>query len=351
MRNLSKPLCVALLMVGSMVASQQIAVAAPQFDSARIKGPNACAECHVELAKAWKGSRHAKSFSELPSSDKALAIAKKLNIKKIKTAKLCGSCHTTHQAWGDILLPIAGVSCESCHNPAADWIKVHNSYSGKKSNTESMQEAISRWQTAEAKGMIRPYAIRSWTRRCYECHVIDDEKLINQGGHPDDRRFELVAWSQGEVRHNLWYNRGLANPPADGDLLRKMFVTGLVLELEMSLRALAKARASGPYASRLAERIVASRKKIELLAGAFPGIPEMQTVANAVTSELLIFDNQIPLLAAADRVAELMEAMDLKDEIGEFERMDRFLPKPAAYRGQVFQPTIKAPATAGPAAK
>ena len=94
---------------------------------------------------------------------------------------------------------------------------------------------------------------------CFGCHTVPDEELINVGGHTPGSAFELVSWSQGMVRHNLWYTEGEQNKGASANRKRLMFVVGLAVELETALRAVGKATEKKAYAVAMARRAAAAR--------------------------------------------------------------------------------------------
>ena len=121
-------------------------------DSAKIVGPNACAECHKQEAEAWKGTHHFKTFREMPRNTEANEIAEKMGVRRIKSESLCLNCHFTVQQKNNKEEPVAGISCESCHGAGKDWIKVHSGFSGKKENTETKAEEEARWKLAEFQG-------------------------------------------------------------------------------------------------------------------------------------------------------------------------------------------------------
>src|SRR5690606_8261864 len=183
-------------------------------DAGKIVGPNACAECHKQEVEAWKASHHFKTFREMPRNTKANEIGKKMGVRRVRTESLCATCHYTVQQKTSGLQPIAGISCESCHGTGQDWVKVHSGYSGKTPLFESKAEAKARWKLSEAKGMIRPRAVYQLAKNCLSCHVVPQEDLVNKGGHPAGSAFELVSWSQGEVRHNTWHSKGKDNVPS-----------------------------------------------------------------------------------------------------------------------------------------
>ena len=57
-------------------------------------------------------------------------IAKLMGQRSIKRGNLCIDCHYTMQQDEDRTRVISGISCESCHGAAADWLQLHNDYGG-----------------------------------------------------------------------------------------------------------------------------------------------------------------------------------------------------------------------------
>ena len=112
---------------------------------------------------------------------------------------------------------VAGVSCESCHGGAADWLAIHADYGGDgvTKATESAEHRAQRVEDSIAHGMNNPHNIYLIARQCYDCHTVPNEKLVNVGGHlAGSQDFELVAWSQGMVRHNFLRTGGTTNGDA-----------------------------------------------------------------------------------------------------------------------------------------
>ncbi|NJM91905.1 MAG: hypothetical protein HC861_03935 [Rhodospirillaceae bacterium] len=291
-------LCVlAVLAIGSAGA---LAQGAPETE--KVQGPDECAECHKKETENWKSTHHYKTFSDLPRSDDAKKITEKLGLKRIKTESVCLTCHFTSQVRNGKPKPIAGITCESCHSAGADWMKRHSEFSGKKKETESEAEAQARWAEAEAAGMIRPHMLYELTKNCYSCHIVPQEELVNKGGHTAGSKFELVSWSQGEVRHNTWHNGGKENPVAQAERQRMMYAIGLAVELEEALRAVGKSTASARYAVAMAKRAHEARKKLRDAAKALPA-PEFMEMLRAAHSTSLKLNNGPALEAAADRIA------------------------------------------------
>jgi cytochrome c554/c'-like protein len=303
-------------------------------DPAAVMGPNACAECHKIEAEVWKGTKHFSTFRALPRSKEARAIAKKMGVRRLKAASLCLDCHFTTKKVGAKVKAIAGISCESCHSSAKKWIKVHSGFSGKKKATESAAEAKIRWEKAEAGGMIRPNAMYDLAKNCYACHVVPREKLVNVGGHSAGSKFELVSWSQGQIRHNLWYANGKENKFASTERRRLMFVVGLAVELETALRAVGKATQKKTYAVKMARRASKARKRLSGAAKILSNVPELREAAKAANAAGLKLNNDAELSAAADKVAAAGRRIASKYDGSTFAAIDKAIPGPDKYKGK-----------------
>ncbi len=223
-----------------------------------VMGTSECSECHEEAVDIWKKTAHQKNFKALSKNKDAKAIAKKMGVRKIKHPdSLCASCHYTVGHKRNKPKIIAGVSCESCHNPAKPWLDTHNDYGGKgvSRKNESPAHRKERLAKLEKQGMIRPDNTYGWTRNCLGCHIVANEKLVNTGGHVAGSDFKLSKRTQGKIRH---YDK------ADVDTLRYYNLVSYATELELSLRALSKAGA-GEFADKMQQRAddsLASLKKV-----------------------------------------------------------------------------------------
>ena len=120
----------------SLAATSSVAEKLQQASPANphaVVGNQACVKCHAAEMKVWQSTPHSKTFDELHRRPEAKAIATKLGVKSIKHGGRCVSCHYTQQAdasTGDVHA-IAGVSCESCHGAAKDWLELHHDYGGE----------------------------------------------------------------------------------------------------------------------------------------------------------------------------------------------------------------------------
>lgn len=310
------------------------------LDPANVKGPSACGECHENSVKAWRGSHHFGTFKAMPRSEKAREFADKLGIKRVKSESDCLSCHFTSALEGGKVDTIGGITCESCHGAGSAWIEVHSDFGGKDvtAATETAEHKKQRWEKSEAAGMIRPGNLYALAENCYQCHTVPNEKLVNTGGHPAGSNFELVAWSQGEVRHNLWYNDGASNEEASQNRRRMLFVVGQGLDLEYALRGVAKATAKDTYAVQMAKRAKRAALSIKALVDAGVAAPEVKELLKIAASAKVSLNNEAPLLAAADKVSAQTKLLARNYDGSELAAVDALLPKASAYKGQVYAP-------------
>jgi hypothetical protein len=321
---------VALLMTFSLNAR-----AVGASDPVKTLGPNACAECHKQEAEAWKGTHHFKTFREMPRNTAADKIAEKMGVRRIKSESLCANCHFTVQQKASREEPVAGISCESCHGAAKDWIKVHSGFSGKKEHTETKAEEQARWQLAESRGMIRTRSIYQLAKNCYGCHVVPEEELVNKGGHRAGSAFEMVSWSQGEVLHNTWYSKGKENVPASTARKRMLYLIGLGVELETALRGVGKATVRESYAFEMAKRADRARQQITAAARVVTDAPEIAKIAEYGYSAGLKLNNERSLTVAADGVSQLLISITEKYDGSTMAGLDSMIPRPNTFQGTV----------------
>lgn len=323
------------ILLGGLLAISAIAAdVTSATDTAKVVGPNACAECHKQEAEAWQASHHFKTFREMPRRKEANEIGERLGIQRVRADSQCLGCHYTVQQKDGRLQPIAGISCESCHSAADDWIKIHGQFSGKTDKTESKAEADARWKAAESKGMIRPSSVYRLAKNCLGCHVVPKEDLVNKGGHPAGSAFDLVAWSQGEVRHNTWHSKGKQNVPANASRKRMLYLVGLGVELETSLRAVGKATVRRTFAFEMAKRVDRARKQLAVTAKAAPGVPEIAKMVEFSYSAGLKLNNERSLTAAADGVARQLISISSKYDGSTMAGLDSLIPGPDKFKGK-----------------
>ncbi len=151
--------------------------------------------------------------------------------------------------------------------------------------------------------------------------------------HAAGSPFELLSWSQGEIRHNLWHSKGKTNGVASSARKRMPYLVGITVELETALRAVAQTTKSAEYSVRMAHRADKARKKMLDAAKALPHVGELSRIVQANFEAGLKLDNEEALNAAADKVAEDAQALVANYDGSAFARLDGLLPDPVKYRG------------------
>jgi hypothetical protein len=298
-------------------------------DINKIVGADECGECHKKEVEAWRGTHHYKTYNDLARTKEAKEIAGKLGLKRIKQESDCVNCHFTQRNIKGSVKTVSGISCESCHGPAKDWLNVHNDYGGKdvKKEQETPAHKKERLAKVDKAGMIRPSDIYGVANNCYQCHLVPNEKLVNEGGHKAGSTFELVSWSQGEVRHNYFSSKdGKENLLASVDRQRMMFVIGDILELQHSLYAVSKATQKAAYAVKMAKRVKVATARLEKIATLIDA-PEINKIAAIGKGAKLSLNNEAELSQASAKVAKLGKQFASKYDGSTFGALDKYLPK------------------------
>ena len=258
-------------------------------------GDNSCANCHANEAEAWKHSAHFRTFAERHRSERAKEILANLEIRSMKRSDQCRQCHYTSVMQEERVRASWGVSCESCHGAARKWNDIHNKVGGSaegktlqwgEGRQESAELRAVRLGAAADKGMIHSEMTYDIARNCFGCHTVPNETLVNTGKHKAGSDHDLVAWSQGEVRHNFLSSAGApANPTnraATAEQKRRLYVVGALVDLEVSLRNLAAVKQKdGDYHKAMIERVNAGRAKVDAILAAVE-IPGLATAVKNV---------------------------------------------------------------------
>ena len=127
--------------------------------------------------------------------------------KSIKRNDMCVRCHYTVQTQDGRARVVAGVSCESCHGAAADWIAIHADYGGPTSPRQPKRPstANSDMENSIAHGMNNPHNVYLIAKQCYNCHTVPNE----QAGE----RRRPHRWQQGLRARRLVARHGAAQLP------------------------------------------------------------------------------------------------------------------------------------------
>ena len=318
--------CLLLLTAGS-VRSQEPAGAGGEDDALRamltatadrIVLGERCGECHAAEFEVWETTEHAAGFDTLHRRDRAKEIYRRLDLRLIKrgtdeTTPACLSCHYTPVLRRGQLRAGAGVSCESCHGAARDWISVHNSYGvaeadfQRAARLETPEHRVQRIADSRAAGMRRPSELYDVAANCFGCHTVPNEELVNRGGHSTGSDFEIVAWSE-RIRHNFLESYktadGRTNAERPREWKRRMYVVGRMLDLEYAVRGLAVATDSDDlYFGAMADRAFAAFDELVEVNDRV-ALPVMQQIIATWSAVDVSVDNAGPLRAVADAMRE-----------------------------------------------
>jgi hypothetical protein len=322
--------------LGSWLALAGSLCAAPLAE--KVGGPESCAECHFEEIEAWKKSAHFKTFNELHRKPETNAMLEKLGLGKIKSERQCMECHYLSRPVEGVLEATNGISCESCHGAGQDWARTHGDYGeGFTKATEPAARRDQRRAEAILAGMITSANLYALGASCYQCHVVTDEKLVNVGGHPPlSEGFNLLTWSQGEVRHTMIHTDYQANTPATPAHRRRLYVVGLILEVEYGFRAVAQAKERAVFGLTLARRTDAARKALEKIQALAP-TPELAAILPLAMGTGLRLNNAAELSAAAEKISALGRQFADRVTGEQLAAIDRLVPVESQYRGKVHQ--------------
>lgn len=322
-----------LLALAIAVAAHAQAPQDQPFDPAKIMGADACKKCHAAEVDQWSRTPHALTIDTLHRKPEAKAIADRLGLRSVKRNETCVRCHYTEREERGRVRIDSGVSCESCHGPSMDWIQIHAEYGpGVTRETETPDARQRRRLASITAGMNNPSNLYLVARQCLDCHTTPDEKLVEVGGHPaGSGDFELVAWSQGMVRHNFVRSGGAVNEPSSLPRVRVMHVVGLMTDLEYSLRAVAKATSGGVFGRTAATRAAQRKQSLWEVQRRLED-PLIKPALDAVSTLELKLGNGAAITQAADAVGDAAYAFAERADGSKLGAIDELLPPPASYK-------------------
>jgi hypothetical protein len=324
-----------LYFVHSLTAeAADAAVGFVRCDPAKVLDPDSCVKCHESEVQQWKQTPHYATFETLHRKPEAKEIAKRLGLRSVKRNDQCTKCHFTTQTVEGRKRVVAGVSCESCHGGARDWIVLHSNYGGPTvtKDLETPDHHRERIERSIAAGMNNPANLYLVARQCLACHTSPDERLVNVGGHAaGSGEFELVAWSQGQVRHNFLRSGGGTNSASAPERLRVMFVVGVMADLEASLRATASASEKAAFGIAAARRAARQKRRLYEISQLVEN-PHVQSAVQAALGVRLKLNNRDALVAAADEIGKsALEFAGVADG-ATLAAIDPLLPTPSQYK-------------------
>ncbi len=261
-----------------------------------LAGHDKCATCHRAEVKQWLTTPHATiAFDVLRISPNAAIYADKLDIPADRVTKdsLCLDCHATRSDLGaseetSDRHRMTSISCEACHGAAGGtngWLNRHASYGNPGNNRQhetSLHRRQRRTETRRA-GMRRAEDAYQLAKACYQCHVVDSERLVHVARHKAGRLdFEWTDAACGPLRHNfhidptvnalvpsLWSVQRTRKSELATGRRETMFVVGQLVDIELSLAYRATATTRG-YVAATAGRIAAAHGRLRSLPSLAP---------------------------------------------------------------------------------
>jgi hypothetical protein len=189
-------------------------------------------------------------------------------------------------------------------------------------------------QESIARGMNNPHNLYLIARQCYDCHTVPNEQLVNVGGHlAGSAEFELVAWSQGMVRHNFVRTGGASNGTLTPAELRVMYVVGVMADLEHSLRATAAATEKATFGITSAQRAARMKQRLYEIQKLVSD-PLIQPALDAVAEVELRLGNADAILQAADDVSKTAYEFAEKAAGNRLGAIDPLLPQSHQYKNE-----------------
>lgn len=175
-----------------------------------------------------KRDPHSKAYLALTTTD-AARMTKHLGLGSPTKEKICLECHTTYvpepSKRGERYSIEDGVSCESCHGAAQNYLSTHT------------QQGATHQQNL-TNGLTDTASLDSRAQLCLSCHYGDDTKRVTHdlygAGHPR-LRFELDTYSILEPKHWLvdqdYINRKGAYVPVKAWLYGQAFQAKAMLTM------------------------------------------------------------------------------------------------------------------------
>lgn len=280
-------------------------------DPAQVVGSDQCAECHEAAHEVWESTAHQEGWRTFHRSDSTRAVLQRMELRTARRG-VCVECHYTQAMQRGRERAISGVSCESCHGAAQEWLDVHNDFgqtaAGEPATeeTETAEHRKMRMQRTAEMGMIRPDMPYKLVRNCYSCHTVPQEELVNQGEHIAGSDFDIVE-RLDQIRHNFSATDGEKNRKAartydPQNRNRLFYVLGQMVNLEYALRGLAKASGPGDYAESMTSRAQAAMEQLRAIAQAVPATQGSIQKALSAAQGVELTPGNGALTGAADSV-------------------------------------------------
>ncbi len=175
---------------------------------------------------------HARAYASLTGS-LGRQMSAILKIGPAEKAPRCLVCHAIYEPAGHSTAAFdisEGVSCESCHGPASEWIGPHIQPTAKHADMVKL-------------GLVDSKNLSIRSAKCLTCHLgapglhVDHELIA--AGHPD-LRFELDSYTATEPPH--WVEKN-----ADPLFGMRAWGVGQAVQMRESMLRVARDAESGPW--------------------------------------------------------------------------------------------------------
>lgn len=195
--------------IGSFVifaVATLVAAGAALAETPRLLGAQSCASaaCHDAREAQPNASVAQNEFRRWSTADphrlafeslrgpRAAAIVQNAKLGAAPTLPLCLGCHTAAQPGavaGERFTQTEGVSCESCHGPAASWIGPH-------------ARGLYHYDEVLAAGLYPTANVEARARQCLRCHgpAAGVDHTLIAAGHPRPK-FDLASFSRLQPGH------------------------------------------------------------------------------------------------------------------------------------------------------
>ena len=164
----------------------------------RTLGPGACSGCHTSQNEWWFQDSHYRSadpfFDGNPDNVRLATLYGLRPSDSTVGRNLCMDCHGTVISGKESREVLDGVSCESCHGSAGDWLEPHKDETDKHLGRGRPGH---RAALAGGKADLRDLSVRA--SACTSCHYVTDPRLLS-AGHPSGADFDY-AEGMRKVRH------------------------------------------------------------------------------------------------------------------------------------------------------
>ena len=201
-----------------------------------------CQKCHGDQNAWWFNDAHFTSADRFFERDrKAVQIARLYGLSPSKMSRgdaLCMDCHATVVSGRESREVADGVSCQSCHGAAKDYLEPHQE--GDKSQGLARPGYVKALQL----GMTELKDGATLASACASCHYVTDPRLISSG-HPSGIDFDYSS-GMSEIKH--WQSPLTATATLEGAYSSELAARGAVPKVRLA-RLASSAPAGTPSAA------------------------------------------------------------------------------------------------------